>query len=94
MVLPMFLSRAFFNSVPGTKASFFHGRRRFNGGCTSFKRRPQVPIRGASGTGFAVADPWNTLQAGLSLYAGMMSLFKAATIDTFMWHMPQSVDLN
>ena len=47
-------------NLSGTKSSYLAGRRRFNGGCTAYAKRPQAPICGPSGTGFAVADPWNT----------------------------------
>ena len=48
----------------GTKNSYLRGRRRFNGGLTSQAKKPQLPIPGPSGTGFAVADPWGLLEAG------------------------------
>ncbi|CAL1152903.1 unnamed protein product, partial [Cladocopium goreaui] len=38
-----------------TKSSYLAGRRRYNGGCTAYTKRPQAPICGPSGTGFAVA---------------------------------------
>ena len=47
----------------GTKDAYLRGRRRFRGGLTSLARKPQLPITGPSGTGFAVPDPWGTLQA-------------------------------
>ncbi|CAL1140711.1 unnamed protein product, partial [Cladocopium goreaui] len=46
----------------GTKDAYLRGRRRFKGGLTSLARKPQLPISGPSGTGFAVSDPWHTLQ--------------------------------
>ena len=49
--------------LPGTKDSYLRGKRRFNGKLTSQAMRPQFPVTGPSGTGFAVADPWGKLKA-------------------------------
>ena len=40
-------------NLSGTKSSYLAGRRRYNGGCTAYTKRPQAPICGPSGTGFA-----------------------------------------
>ena len=58
----------------GTKDAYLRGRRRFKGGLTSLARKPQLPISGPSGTGFAVSDPWHTLQAGSCAHTLLIKL--------------------
>ena len=48
---------------PGTKDALQRGERRYNALLEAHSRKPAIPLRGLTGYGFAVSDPFGRLEA-------------------------------